>query len=86
MIRPGPVITNATIKKRTHLIVSGSEFERGAVILLDGEEQKTKFKSAASLKGKKVALKIAPGVMVRVQVRNPDGATSAEFNFLRASQ
>ncbi|MCI0489287.1 MAG: SBBP repeat-containing protein, partial [Blastocatellia bacterium] len=82
-IGSGPVITDVTIKKGKHLIVSGSEFERGAVILLNGEEQKTKFKSATSLKGKKVALKIAPGAMVRLQVRNPDGTLSSEIVFTR---
>ena len=84
-LQPGPVVTEVRLKK-TRLIITGSGFEQGAVILLDGGQQKTKFKSSTSLKGKKLALKIAPGAMVRLQVRNPDGTTSAEFSFTRAAQ
>ncbi|MCI0489042.1 MAG: SBBP repeat-containing protein, partial [Blastocatellia bacterium] len=84
-IGDGPAITDVRIQGK-HVIITGEEFEAGAVILLDGEVQKkTKFKSATSLKGKKVAKKIAPGAMVRLQVRNPDGTTSAEFSFTRAN-
>jgi hypothetical protein len=53
------------------------------VILLNGEQQKTSFQSATELKGKKVGQKIAPGETVRLQVRNMDGLTSAEFSFTR---
>jgi hypothetical protein len=84
-IKPGPAISNVSIQGK-HVIVTGSGFERGAVILLDGEQQKTVFKSGTSLKGKKVGRKITPGETVLLQVRNPDGVTSAEFSFRRATQ
>jgi hypothetical protein len=81
-IKQGPAITRAAIQGK-HLIITGSGFEQGAVILLDGIEQKTIFKSGSSLKGKKAGQKITPGETVRLQVRNPDGTTSAEFRFTR---
>jgi hypothetical protein len=81
-IRPGPTITGAAIKGK-HLNITGSGFERGAVILLDGEQQKTRFRSATSVKGKKVGQKIGPDQTVRLQVRNPDGLLSPEFSFTR---
>ncbi|HWP42337.1 MAG TPA: SBBP repeat-containing protein, partial [Blastocatellia bacterium] len=81
-VRRGPTITAAVIQGK-HLDITGSGFERGAVILLDGEPQKTKFKNSTSLRGKKVGKKIAPGETVEVQVRNPDGVESGVFSFRR---
>jgi hypothetical protein len=79
-IKPGPAITSATIKGK-HLDITGSGFERGAVILLDGQQQKTLFKSGTSLRGKKVGRRIAPGQSVTLEVRNPDGSLSPLFSF-----
>lgn len=80
-----PKITNASINGK-NLIVSGENFDTGAVILLDGADQRTvndSEKPASILIGKKVGKKIASGQQVTLRVRNPDGATSAEFPFIR---
>jgi hypothetical protein len=81
-IKPGPTILSISIQGK-NVIVTGSGFERGTVILLDGAEQKTKFQSTTALKGKKVGRNIAPGQTVRFQVRTPDGLLSQEFSFTR---
>ena len=60
----------------------GENFVSGAVILLNGEEQKTRNDGQnpqTTLIGKKAGRKIKPGD--RVQVRNPDGTISEAFNF-----
>jgi hypothetical protein len=84
-IRLGPTITGAEIKGK-HLNITESGFEQGAVILMDGAQQKTLFKSGSSLRGKKVGRKINPGQTVRLQVRNPDGTVSSDFSFTRAAR
>jgi hypothetical protein len=81
-VRPGPTITGATIKGK-HLDITGSGFEQGAVILLEGQQQKTLFKSGTLLRGKKAGRRIAPGQSVMLEVRNPDGSLSPGFNFRR---
>ncbi|HKA17998.1 MAG TPA: SBBP repeat-containing protein, partial [Blastocatellia bacterium] len=81
-IKPGPVISDVSIRGK-NLFVAGGIFDQDAVILLDGEQQKTVFQSSTELKGKKVARKIFPGQAVRLQVRNADGLTSSEFNYTR---
>lgn len=78
----GPVITAAIIKG-ADLNITGSGFARGAVLVLNGKNQKIKYQSATSLKGKKAGRKIAQGQTVRLQVRNPDGALSQELSFTR---
>ena len=77
-----PVITSVSTAGK-HLIVTGESFDGGAVILLNGERQKTLHDDATTLRGKKVAKKIAPGQTVSVQVRNSSGAVSAAFNFTK---
>ena len=65
------------------LFLTGENFHAGAVILLNGEEQKTRndgVNPQTTLIGKKAGKKIKPGD--RVQVRNPDGALSEEFIFM----
>ena len=60
----------------------GENFYPDSVILINGEEQKTRNddqKPQTTLIGKKAGKKIRPGD--RVQVRNPDGALSEEFIF-----
>ena len=81
-IKAGPVITAAAIKGK-HLDVTGSGFDQGAVILLDGRQQKTLFTSGTSLRGKKVGKKIAVGQSITLQVRNSDGSLSQVFSYTR---
>jgi hypothetical protein len=64
------------------LFVVGENFDPGAVILLDGEEQKTRNddqKPKTTLIGKKAGKKIKPGD--KLQVQNPSGTLSDEFTF-----
>jgi len=80
-----PVITSATISGK-NLIVSGSNFGDGAVIVMDGVDQKTRpddLSPTTLLIGKKVGKRIASGQTVHLQVRNPDGSVSAVFTFIR---
>ena len=74
-------ITSASVSGKK-LFLSGENFLVGAVILLNGEEEKTKNDDqnpSTMLIGKKAGKKIKPGD--RVQVRNPDGTLSEEFIF-----
>jgi hypothetical protein len=67
------------------LFVFGENFDPGAVILLNDEEQQTKHDSQnpeTTLIGKKVGKKIKPGD--KLQVRNPNGTLSEEFTFTAA--
>ena len=83
---PGPdptvpriIMASITGKK---LFLTGENFHAGAVILLNGEEQKTKNdpqNPQTILIGKKAGKKINAGDSI--QVRNPDGSISAEFTF-----
>jgi large repetitive protein len=78
---PAPRIIGASVTGKK-LIVGGENFDDGAVIVLNGEEQKTANDGQnpkTTLIGKKAGKKIKPGD--RVQVRNPDGNLSAEFIF-----
>jgi N-acetylneuraminic acid mutarotase len=76
-----PKIFSATVKGRK-LLVAGENFDTGAVILLNGEEQKTRNDDqdlTTKLISKKAGKKLRPGD--RLQVRNPDGTLSEEFTF-----
>jgi hypothetical protein len=75
-----PTITMASVAGKK-LIVTGENFNPGAVILLNGEEQKTKDNQdqKTRLVAKKAGKLVKPGD--RVQVRNPDGTLSEEFIF-----
>jgi hypothetical protein len=69
-----------------NLIVSGSEFDGGARILIDGVQQKTAGDAqdpAGKLIGKKSGKKIGRGQTVTLQVRNSGGELSNEFRFTR---
>ena len=66
------------------LIVTGEGFAEGAVILLNGEEQKTKNDETTLLIARKAGKSIAPGQSVVIQVRNLDGTLSNEFTFVRS--
>lgn len=79
-----PVITDVSIAGK-NLIVRGESFDSGAVILINGERQKTLHDPGdlTTLSGKKLAKKLTPGQMVNVQVRNSNDAVSAAFTFTR---
>lgn len=82
-----PKIINASAGKK-HLFVTGEGFVEGAVLLINGEEQNTRLDEvmpSTMLLGVKVIKKgkIAPGEMVTLKVRNPDGQTSDGFDFQR---
>ena len=64
------------------LFITGENFHAGAVILLNGEEQKSKNDDEnpqTTLIGKKAGKQIKPGD--KIQVRNPDGTLSEVFIF-----
>jgi N-acetylneuraminic acid mutarotase len=76
-----PKITGASVSGK-NLFVRGEDFKPGAIILLNGEEQKTRNDDQipkTTLIGKKAGKKIKPGD--RLQVRNPNGSFSEEFTF-----
>ena len=76
-----PKITMASVAGKK-LIVVGENFNPDAVILINGEEQKTRNDDqnpGTTLIGKKAGKKIRPGD--RLQVRNPDDILSEEFIF-----
>jgi hypothetical protein len=76
-----PKITMASVAGKK-LIVAGENFYPDSVILINGEEQKTRNDDqnpGTTLIGKKAGKKIKPGD--RLQVRNPDGPLSEEFIF-----
>ena len=80
-----PRIAGVTVSGK-NLIVAGEGFDRGAVILIDGVEQRTRNEEAnpaTILIGKKAAKNIAPGQQVSLQVRNADGLRSETFSFVR---
>jgi hypothetical protein len=74
-------ITSASVSGKK-LFLSGENFLVGAVILLNGEEEKTRNDDqnpSTTLIGKKAGKKIKAGDLI--QVRNPDGTLSEEFIF-----
>ncbi len=80
-----PVITGALVKGKK-LFVVGEGFDIGAVILLNGELQKTRNDAEdpnLRLVGFKAGKNISPGVPVTLQVRNSDGMVSPSFTFTR---
>lgn len=81
-----PKITSASVSGKK-LFVSGESFDNGAVVLLNGEKQKTRNDEqnpAGLLIAKKAGKKIAHGQTVSLQVRNVDGTLSDEFPFTRS--
>jgi uncharacterized delta-60 repeat protein len=76
-----PRITSASVSGKK-LFVLGENFDSGAVILLNGDDQKTvpdDQNPTTRLIGKKAGKKISPGDKLRV--RNSDGVLSPEFTF-----
>jgi photosystem II stability/assembly factor-like uncharacterized protein len=77
-----PVRINSATVSGKKLFVFGENFDPSAVILLNGEEQKTRNDDQnpkTTLIGKKAGKKIKPGD--KLQVRNPNGTVSEEFTF-----
>jgi N-acetylneuraminic acid mutarotase len=80
-----PQITGASISGKK-LFVEGKDFDVGAKIILNDENQKTandELIPTTLLIGKKAGNRIAPGETVRLKVRNSDGTESAEFSYTR---
>jgi len=80
-----PVIEAASISGKK-LIVTGHGFDDGAVILINGDEQKTKNDSGTPslmLVAKKGGKQIPQDQSVSLQVRNPSGVSSIAFPFRR---
>lgn len=76
-----PNITSVVASGK-NLIVTGTAFDIGAVVLVNGVAQKTKFGGTGVLIGKKSARKIPIGTTVSVQVKNRDGVVSQAVSFL----
>ena len=79
--RRAPWITSLSVVGRK-LFVAGRNFDDGAVILLNGQEQRTRNDNqspSTTLISKKAGKRIQPGD--KVQVQDPNGTRSQEFNF-----
>jgi len=84
-----PSISNVTAVHK-NLVVTGSGFDIGAVITVDGRDQRTAnddANPATSLIGIKTIKRagIAPGDMVTIQVRNSNGSLSNQLPYTRPS-
>ncbi|HEX5735515.1 MAG TPA: SBBP repeat-containing protein [Blastocatellia bacterium] len=80
-----PRITQASVEGK-RLFITGGDFDGGAVVSINGQDQKTKNDGRApgiKLICKKAGKQIAPGDTVILRVRNPDGRLSGEFIFTR---
>jgi hypothetical protein len=81
-----PRITDARINKK-QLIITGENFDFGAVLLMDGAKVKKTFNDELTptiiLVARKAGNQIAPGQQVVLQVRNLDGTLSEPFTFTR---
>jgi hypothetical protein len=79
-----PVITGVTLKG-AKLFVNGSNYQEGAIVEMDGVDQKTATwdPPGFSLRCKKAGNRISIGVPVTLVVRNPDGSRSDGFSFTR---
>jgi hypothetical protein len=80
-----PSITTVSISGKK-LIVTGEGFDRGAVVLINLQEQATKndeSQPSRILVAKKAGKKIAPGEKVLIHVLNKDGLLSLHFEFIR---
>lgn len=80
-----PRIISATVDGK-RLLIKGFNFDNGAVILVNDEEQVTKKDGenpGLSLIGKKAGKKLPLNVPVILRIRNPDGVTSDDFTFTK---
>ncbi|HEY3139412.1 MAG TPA: kelch repeat-containing protein [Blastocatellia bacterium] len=76
-----PRIISASVSGK-NLVVLGESFDPGALILLNGEEQRTvsdEQNPKTSLIAKKAGKKVRPGD--KLQVKNPNGSLSQEFTY-----
>jgi O-glycosyl hydrolase len=81
----GPRISEASVSGKK-LFLTGEGFDGGAVVMLNGTDQKTKNDAgnpAGRLIAKKAGKKILPGQPVSLRVRNRDGQLSGDFSFTR---
>jgi hypothetical protein len=79
----GPTIISVA-RSGKNLLVTGTNFDQSAVIVVDGVDQKTSpGDSPNTLIGKKSFVAIDPGHTATVQVRNGTGAISPGFSFTR---
>ncbi|HEU4388390.1 MAG TPA: right-handed parallel beta-helix repeat-containing protein [Blastocatellia bacterium] len=81
----GPRVLSASIEGR-NLYVFGDGFSAGAVVVIDGVDQKSMNDAdnpALILIAKKAGKRIAPGQSVTLQVRNSNGVLSNLFVFKR---
>jgi photosystem II stability/assembly factor-like uncharacterized protein len=83
---PGaPVIVGAALSGK-NLIVNGRGFDNGAVVILNGADQRTSNDDqnpTTTLIARKTGKKIPPGQQVALQVMDSSGALSNQFNFTR---
>lgn len=83
---PAPVILGAAVSGK-QLLVAGQNFDSGAVLLMDGEQQVRTSNDPTSpttmLIARKSGKKISPGQTVTLQVVNSDGSRSNEMLFTR---
>jgi Reeler domain len=81
-----PVIDSADISGKK-LLVMGENFSVGADLLLDGVRQKKTFNDEVTpntlIVARKAGKNIEPGQTVVLQIKNPDGTLSNEFQFTR---
>jgi hypothetical protein len=83
-ITNNPVITSVRLKG-AKLFVNGSNFQEGAIVEMNGADQKTATwdPPGQSLRCKKAGNKIEVGATVNLVVRNPDGTRSNGMLFTR---
>ena len=82
-LQQAPKIVSARVKGKK-LIVTGADFSLDAVIMINGEKQKTKNDAASpttSLIVKKGGKKIRGGEVTSLKVENSGGLVSNEFGF-----
>ena len=81
-----PTIDSAAVSGKK-LIVSGSKFDIGAALLIDGKKQKKtvndEVNPSTMIIAKKAGKTLVRGVPVMLQVRNLDGTLSEAFSFTR---
>ena len=84
-----PHISGASVIGKA-LWVSGTNFEIGAQLFMDGAKQKKTFNDDANpttmLFAKKSGKNVSRGQTVVLQVKNPDGTVSNEFSFTRPTE
>lgn len=79
-ILPAPVISSIapTVTASIKLKITGSNFQTGATVEVNGSAVSAKVKSATSIIAKKISRSLA-GTPIKVRVRNPNGTISMEM-------